>query len=149
MEKKGKKEDFEFLKEKLEDIEKKMATKDDIANMATKDDIANMTTKDDLKGYATKEDLREELKKYATKEDIADVIVMIEGSKRYAGILQEETNHKIDLVLEGFQMFNDRMGKYESNNEQEHKGLDSQYLANKAGISGLDKRVGKLEKKSA
>ncbi len=197
MERKDGKETTDFLRKKLEDIEKKMATKDDLKKFATKDDLKKFATKDDLKKFATKDDLkkfatkddladiredmkkfatrddladiredmkkfatrddladiREDMKKFATRDDLADVVVMLKGSiedsKRYAGILQEETNHKIDILIEGFQMFNDRFERNGADNEAKFKRLDAQHLENKAAISSIDKRVSRLERKSA
>ncbi|ACB40003.1 DUF3782 domain-containing protein [Pyrobaculum neutrophilum] len=88
------KEDVRSLREEMQKIEEKMATKDDLKHLATKDDVsrledrleetrrematkeevktleAKMATKDDIKAFATKEDLKTLEARVATKEDL-------------------------------------------------------------------------------
>ncbi|WP_148682853.1 PD-(D/E)XK nuclease family protein [Pyrobaculum ferrireducens] len=75
----AKREELEKIGKRLEEIESRIATKEDLKTLATKEeleDIKNrMATKEDLKAFATKEDLRafatkEDLKAFATKEDL-------------------------------------------------------------------------------
>ncbi|ABL89124.1 Protein of unknown function DUF1626 [Pyrobaculum islandicum DSM 4184] len=88
------KEDVRSLREEIQRIEEKMATKDDLKHLATKDDVsrleerleetrrematkeevkaleAKMATKEDLKAFATKEDLKTLEARVATKDDL-------------------------------------------------------------------------------
>jgi hypothetical protein len=159
------KDDVKSLHNRLDEMAARMATKDDLNNFAAKYDIANMATKDHLKNFVTKDDIanmatKDDLKNFVAKDDLADVVSMIsdvrndmvsinEDTRRYMGILNEETNHKIDLVLEGFKLFNEHMGRYEASNDGEHAKLDRQDMFVKSDVAGLTKRVEKLEKKSA
>jgi hypothetical protein len=58
--------DVRALERRIESVEERMATKDDLKKFATKDDLKRFATKDDLKRFATKDDL----KRFATKEDL-------------------------------------------------------------------------------
>lgn len=118
--------------EKIYDRLKNTATKDDLANTATKDDLANFTTKDDLANFATKDDLA------AAKEE----------TMRHTGILIEEVNHNIDIVIETVMGINEKLDRRTGENEEEHARLDKRTLINSADISKLDQRVERLEGES-
>jgi hypothetical protein len=53
------KSDVQELREDIEDIRARFATKDDLKGFATKDDLKGFATKDDLKGFATRDNLKE------------------------------------------------------------------------------------------
>jgi len=102
-------------------------------------------TNEDLENFAIKYNLAN----MATKEDLADVVEMITDANRHADVLLEESLHKIDLILEGFRMFNDRMERNEAENDKEHGKLDKLCLENKAETANLATRVNRLENKIA
>ena len=54
----------------VNEMQRNMATKEDLKRFATKEDLKRFATKEDLKRFATKEDL----KRFATKEDIKDMV---------------------------------------------------------------------------
>lgn len=45
------------MNNRVDSIEKNVATKDDLKNFATKDDLKNFATKGDLKNFASKDDI--------------------------------------------------------------------------------------------
>lgn len=80
----------EYLELQFKSLRSEMATKDDLKGMATKDDIRNMATKDDIKA------IRAEMAD--TKEEL----------QRHMGVLYENMQHKLDVVIEGFQSLTER-----------------------------------------
>lgn len=56
--------------------------------------------------------------KFATKDELKNEI---KDSERRTGILIEEVNHKIDLVIEGQQGIIQKLGGHIEENESEHK----------------------------
>ncbi|MFP3242797.1 PD-(D/E)XK nuclease family protein [Caldisphaera sp.] len=85
------------LEEKVGNIDKQFATKEDISKLvtkeeakqfATKEDISKLVTKEEAKQFATKEDIsklvtKEEAKQFATKEDISKLVTK-EEAKQFA-----------------------------------------------------------------
>lgn len=69
----------------------------------------------------------------------------IEEAKRHTGVLIEEVNHRLDLIVEGLTGTQDGRKQDKIENEQAHEQLDKRILINSADISALDQRVGRLE----
>ncbi|MGC8567537.1 MAG: hypothetical protein ACP5M8_07850, partial [Caldisphaera sp.] len=67
------------LEEKVEDIDKQFATKDDISKLVTKEEAKQFATKDDISKLVTKE----EAKQFATKDDISKLVTK-EEAKQFA-----------------------------------------------------------------
>jgi hypothetical protein len=132
----------------------KMATKDDLAKMATKDDLAKMASKDDLAKMATKDDLakmatKDDLAKMATKDEMrAEIAAAKEEVMRHTGVLIEDVQHKLDLLVEGRMATHEKIERDKEENEREHGRLEKRTLINTADISVLDQRVGRLEGKA-
>ncbi len=146
----------EYLEQQFKSIRSEMATKDDIKNMATKDDIKNMATKDDIKAVraematkddikavravmATKDDIKAVRAVMATKDDIktvrAEMTEMREDLARQMGVLHEEILHKLDTVVEGFQVrteTDEELKKEISDTNQRVERLKLEFIAHKA-----------------
>ncbi|MBF2758943.1 MAG: hypothetical protein ISN28_01535 [Ectothiorhodospiraceae bacterium AqS1] len=65
--------------DRLQSIENRMATKEDLSNMVRKEDLSNMVRKEDLSNMVRKEDLsnmatKEDLCNMVTKEELANMI---------------------------------------------------------------------------
>lgn len=110
----------EYLEQQFKSIRSEMATKDDIKNMATKDDIkairAEMATKDDIKA------LRVEAAE--TKEELM----------RHMGVLYENMQHKLDVVIEGFQAnleADERLKKDIHDTDKKVEGIEFEFRAHK------------------
>ena len=69
----------------------------------------------------------------------------MEEVKRHTGVLIEEVNHRLDLIVEGLTGTQDGRKQDKIENEQAHEQLDKRILINSADISALDQRVGRLE----
>lgn len=120
----------EYLEQQFKSIRSEMATKDDIKNMATKDDIkavrAEMATKDDIKNMATKDDIK------AVRSEMTE---MREDLARQMGVLHEEILHKLDTVVEGFQVrteTDEELKKEISDTNQRVERLKLEFIAHKA-----------------
>jgi hypothetical protein len=85
------------------------------------------------------EGVHKRLDNTATKDDLAD-------SMRHTGVLIEAVEHKLDIVVEGVMGINEKMAREKKEHEAEHGRLEKMSLINTADISGLDQRVGRLEK---
>jgi hypothetical protein len=72
--------------------------------------------------------------KFATKADLKD-------SERRTGILIEEVNHKIDLVIEGQQGIIQKLDRHIDENESEHKRLEHMVMEDRADIYNIKKRL--------
>jgi len=93
------------LEEKVGNIDKQFATKEDISKLvtkeeakqfATKEDISKLVTKEEAKQFATKEDIsklvtKEEAKQFATKEDIKKLENIINAIGARWGIMSESS----------------------------------------------------------
>jgi len=128
----------------LKAIGSKMATKDDLkairSEMATKDDLnalrketaqefkavrAEMATKDDIKNMATKDDI---------KTVRAEMTEMREDLARQMGVLHEEILHKLDTVVEGFQVrteTDEELKKEINDTNQRVERLKLEFIAHK------------------
>ena len=69
----------------------------------------------------------------------------IEEAKRHTGVLIEDVNHRLDLIVEGLTGTQEGRKQDKIENEQAHEQLDKRILINSADISALDQRVGRLE----
>ena len=91
----------------------------------------------------------EQLAGMATKDDLAstrdEIVTAKEEVMRHTGVLIEAVDHKIDLLVEGRMATHERIDRDKEENEVEHARMERTTLINTADISGLDKRVGKLE----
>lgn len=63
------------LKDRVDDISTRMATRDDLKACATRDDLKAFATRDDLQAFATRDDLqafatRDDLQAFATRDDL-------------------------------------------------------------------------------
>ncbi len=70
-----------------------------------------------------------------------------EEAMRHTGVLIEEVNHKIDLLVEGMSAMRERKEIDKEEHEDEHGKLEKRILINTADISTLDQRMGRLEGK--
>ena len=70
----------------------------------------------------------------ATKEEL-------EGLERRTGILFEEVNHKIDLVIEGQQGIIQKLDRHIDENEKEHRRLEHMVMEDRADIYNIKKRL--------
>lgn len=111
-------EQFKGVNEQIEGVNKRLD------NTASKDDLANFATKDDLKAEIA-----------AAKEEIM----------RHAGILNEDTQHKLDLLVEGRTATHERIERDKEENVREHGQLEKMTFINTSDISKLDQRMGRLE----
>ncbi|PMP59770.1 MAG: hypothetical protein C0171_04010 [Caldisphaera sp.] len=75
------------LEEKVEDIDKQFATKDDISKLVTKEEAKQFATKDDISKLVTKE----EAKQFATKDDISKLENIINAIGARWGIMSESS----------------------------------------------------------
>ncbi|ACB40002.1 PD-(D/E)XK nuclease family protein [Pyrobaculum neutrophilum] len=143
------KEDVRSLREEMQKIEEKMATKDDIkdleARMATREDVRRleeqvgevrkvMATKDDLKAFATREDVRrleeqlDEVRRVmATKEDLKGL-----ATKEELKALEERMATKEDLKALA--------------TREELRGLEER-MATKRDVEELWRAINRLERK--
>ena len=64
----------------------------------------------------------------------------IEDAKRYTGILIEEVNHRIDLVIEGQQGIIQKLDGHIKENESEHGRLEHMIMEDRADIYNMKKR---------
>lgn len=106
----------EYLEQQFKSIRSEMATKEDLTKMATKDDIKNMATKDDIKA------IRAEVAE--TKEEL----------KRHMGVLYENMQHKLDVVIEGFQAnleADERLKKDIHDTDKKVEGVEFEFRAHK------------------
>lgn len=76
--------------------------------------------------------------KFATKDELK---VEIKESERRTGILIEEVNHKIDLVIEGQQGIIQKLDRHIDENESEHKRLEHMVMEDRADIYNIKKRL--------
>jgi hypothetical protein len=65
----------------------------------------------------------------------------LEDQGRHNGILIEEVNHKIDLVIEGQQGIIQKFGRHVEENESEHKRLEHMIMEDRADVYNLKKRL--------
>ena len=72
--------------------------------------------------------------KMATKEEL-------EGLERRTGILFEEVNHRIDLVIEGQQGIIQKLDRHIGENESEHRRLEHMIMEDRADIYNIKKRL--------
>lgn len=77
-----------------------------------------------------------------SKDDLA---AAKEETMRHTGILIEDVQHNLAIVIEGVMGINERRDRDKKEFEQEVARLEKMSLINSADISKLDQRVGKLE----
>jgi hypothetical protein len=76
--------------------------------------------------------------KFATKEELKSEL---KDSERRTGILIEEVNHKIDLVIEGQQGIIQKLDWHIDENDSEHKRLEHMVMEDRADIYNIKKRL--------
>ena len=116
---------------------KVFATKEDLKAFATKDDLKAFATKDDLKAFATKEDLKafatnDVLKGFATKNDVREEG---ERTRRHFDAVADQMKADIALIAEG--------------HAATRTYVDGRLDESRAELKSLDKRIMKLETRSA
>jgi hypothetical protein len=121
----------------IEQILPTLATKEDLKVFATKEDLKAFATKDDLKAFATKEDLKafatnDVLKGFATKNDVREEG---ERTRRHFDAVADQMKADIALIAEG--------------HAATRTYVDGRLDDSRAELKSLDKRIMKLETRSA
>ncbi|MHB8172901.1 MAG: hypothetical protein ACYDFU_00375 [Nitrospirota bacterium] len=132
------KELIDFFSKQLQQINNKI----DQTNANLENKIANLDNKIDQ----TSTNLENKISQFnANLEE--KIVSAKEEAMRHTGVLIEEVNHKIDLLVEGMSAMRERKEMDKEEHEDEHGKLEKRILINTADISTLDQRVGRLEGK--
>jgi len=74
-----------------------------------------------------------------------DLVAAKEETMRYTGILIENVQRNIEIIAEGIQGINEKTAIDKDDHDAELRRLEKRILINTSDISGLDKRVVRLE----
>jgi hypothetical protein len=89
-------EKLEPINDRLDKIERAMATKDDLENLSSKDDLENLSSKDDLENLSSKddlEDLKEELIENIASAVGETALDAVRANGRRIDKLEQHTDH--------------------------------------------------------